>query len=121
MSMPSTRERWMRGGGGESPNGPDLGPPRTRLAVTRRPSVHGRERVENLSVARAPIGIREGAGLVKGVRTRAVYDMAALGLTKLLRGFRTRVSCCVVARLPGICPPRRAWCGRATTRKDSIS
>ena len=24
----------------------------------------------------------------------------------MLRGFRTRVSCCVVARLPGICPPR---------------
>src|SRR5258705_4647965 len=40
----------------------------------------------------------------------------------MLRGFRTMVSCCVVARLPGICPPRvGAWCGRATTRKDSIS
>src|SRR6478735_11265606 len=26
------------------------------------------------------------------------------------------------ARLPGICPPARgAWCGRATTGKDSIS
>jgi hypothetical protein len=69
-----------------------------------------------------PSGICEGAGLVKDVWTCAFGAWWTAGV----RGW-----CCVVphqgvvlscaARLPGICPPRRAWCGRATTRKDSIS
>jgi hypothetical protein len=57
-----------------------------------------------------------------GVRARVVEDVCRslrFGMARSV--FRTRVSCCGMARVPGICPPRRAWCGRATTGKDSIS
>jgi hypothetical protein len=53
------------------------------------------------------IGICEGAGLVKRVAdARGQGGWSSLKFVFSVHRFRTRVSCCVRARLPGICPPR---------------
>jgi hypothetical protein len=45
-------------------------------------------------------------GHVKGVGARAVDALRWLRFEGGVARFRTRVSCCVMARLPGICSPR---------------
>jgi hypothetical protein len=70
-----------------------------------------------------PIGICEGAGCVKrcsGARGRG--RVGGCGSGSLFGGFRTRVSCCVMLGCQAsVRAVRSAWCGRATTRKGSIS
>ena len=63
-------------------------------------------------------------GLSSGVRARVVKRWCSVKFEELFWRFRTRVSCCVVARLPGICPRRgglHGAVGPRPARAQSVS